>query len=51
VSLRLQAHPSFVSRIERGHRTIDVVEFLDVAKAIGVEPEAMFAAFLEKTRS
>lgn len=29
---------SFVSKYERGERRLDVVEFLDVAQAIGIDP-------------
>ena len=29
---------SFVSKFERGERRLDVVEFLDVARAIGADP-------------
>lgn len=29
---------SFVSKYERGERRLDVIEFLEVAKAIGIDP-------------
>jgi transcriptional regulator with XRE-family HTH domain len=29
---------SFVSKFERGERRLDVIEFLDVAEAIGIDP-------------
>lgn len=29
---------SFVSKFERGERRLDVIEFLDVARALGVDP-------------
>lgn len=29
---------SFVSKYERGERRLDVIEFLDVTKAIGIDP-------------
>lgn len=33
------SHPqSFVSKYERGERRLDVVEFLDVARALGIDP-------------
>jgi len=35
---RLQKPQSFVSKIERGERRLDVVEFLIVASAIGADP-------------
>ena len=51
VSLRL--HPldhSFVSKVERGGRTIDLVEFLDIARAIGADPRELFAAFYDRCK-
>jgi transcriptional regulator with XRE-family HTH domain len=35
---RLKQHQSWVSRLENGERRIDVIEFLDLAKAIGFDP-------------
>jgi ribosome-binding protein aMBF1 (putative translation factor) len=35
---RLSRPQSFVSKYERGERRLDVVEFLEVARAIGVDP-------------
>jgi ribosome-binding protein aMBF1 (putative translation factor) len=34
---------SFVSKFERGERRLDVIEFLDVAKALGIEPAPVLA--------
>lgn len=39
---RLGKEQPFVSRIERGERRIDVVEFWAIAKALGVEPGVAF---------
>jgi ribosome-binding protein aMBF1 (putative translation factor) len=35
---RLSRPQSFVSKYERGERRLDVVEFLEVARAMGVDP-------------
>ena len=35
---RLSRPQSFVSKFERGERRLDVVEFLDIAEAIGIDP-------------
>ena len=35
---RLSRPQSYVSKYERGERRLDVIEFLDVAEAIGIEP-------------
>jgi transcriptional regulator with XRE-family HTH domain len=38
LSSRLKRPQSFVSKYERGERRLDVVEFGDVAKALGIDP-------------
>ena len=38
LSLRLKRQQSFVSKYERGERRLDVVEFGEVARALGVNP-------------
>ncbi len=35
---RLSRPQSFVSKYERGERRLDVVEFLEVAKSLGMDP-------------
>jgi transcriptional regulator with XRE-family HTH domain len=37
---RLSRPQSFVSKVERGERRLDVVEFLELAQAIGIDPFA-----------
>lgn len=41
VAERLGKLQSFVSKYERGERRLDVVEFLEVARAIGIDPKAI----------
>lgn len=41
---RLSRPQSFVSKVERGERRLDVVEFLEVAKAIGADAVALLKA-------
>jgi transcriptional regulator with XRE-family HTH domain len=38
VATRLNRPQSFVSKYESGERQLDVIEFLAICKAIGVEP-------------
>ncbi len=39
------SHPqSYVSKYERGERRLDVIEFLEVARAIGIDPFAFLRA-------
>ena len=44
---KLNKPQSFVSKYERGERRLDVIEFLDVAKAIGVAPQKILAEVQE----
>jgi transcriptional regulator with XRE-family HTH domain len=43
---RLEKSQSFVSDYERGKRRIDVVEFLVIARMLGVEPAECLTALL-----
>lgn len=38
---RLDTHQQFVSRFETGERRLDVVEFIDVARALGLDPSQL----------
>ena len=40
---RLNTHPSVVAKIETGQRRLDVLEFIDIAHALGVEPDGLLA--------
>lgn len=46
VAKRLGFHPTVFGKIERGERVLDVVEFVALAKALGVDPLALFADYL-----
>lgn len=37
---------SFISKIENGERRLDVIEFLELAKAIGIKPEDIIRKLL-----
>lgn len=47
LATRLNRHQQFVSRYELGERRLDAVEFVDVAKALGLDPATMIAAVPE----
>jgi transcriptional regulator with XRE-family HTH domain len=38
VAGRLNRHQSFVSKYENGERRLDLIEFLEIAEAIGFDP-------------
>lgn len=41
LSARLKRGKNFVSDIERGARMLDVLEFIDYAEALGVDPRRL----------
>ena len=41
---------TFVSKVERGERRLDVVEFTEWCEALGCEPEVAFGEFIAKRR-
>ena len=45
LSSRLKRPQSFVSKYERGERRLDVVEFREVAQAIGIDPVSFLRKF------
>ena len=44
LAARLGEYQSFVARLETGQRRIDVVEFLELAEAIGFDPARTISA-------
>lgn len=45
LSLRLRRPQSFVSKYERGERRLDVIEFGEVARALGIDPLRILGKF------
>ena len=45
---RLAKTQPFISYLERGERRVDVIEFYAIAKALGVDPQALFAEVVGK---
>lgn len=46
VANRLGKPQSYVAKVERNERRIDVIEFISLAKALGVEPARLFDTVL-----
>lgn len=47
---RLGKPQSFVSKVERGERRLDVIEFCQVAEAIGQDPAKLLQEFADSAR-
>ena len=47
LSERLNKPQPFISKVERGVRRIDVIEFYAIARALGADPAAMFARVIK----
>ena len=50
LAVRLGKPQSFVSKVERGERRLDVIEFCQVAEALGHDPAKLLSRFLGKAR-
>jgi len=46
----LGQYQSFIARVESGERRVDVIEFLDIAAAIGIDPKAAISKLQAKWR-
>lgn len=46
VGKRIGFHPTMYHKIEIGARVLDVVEFVNLARAIGIDPLELFGRFL-----
>jgi transcriptional regulator with XRE-family HTH domain len=45
---RLRKPQSYVSKFERGERRLDVIEFLDVATALRIDPLEVLRTLMQK---
>lgn len=50
LAARLDRPQSFVSKVERGERRIDVIEFCQVADALGHDPSKLLRDFINLER-
>lgn len=49
LSSRLKRPQSFVSKYERGERRLDVIEFAQVARALGIDPVKFLSNLYRET--
>ena len=47
LAARLKRPHSFIGRIEAGERRVDVIEFIEIVRVMGFDPEHLFAKLLE----
>jgi transcriptional regulator with XRE-family HTH domain len=47
LAARLKRPHSFIGRIEAGERRVDVIEFIEITRVMGLDPEYLFAKLLE----
>jgi transcriptional regulator with XRE-family HTH domain len=47
LAARLRRPHSFVGRIEAGERRVDVVEFIEIARVLDIDPKHLFAKLVE----
>jgi transcriptional regulator with XRE-family HTH domain len=47
LAARLRRPHSFVGRIEAGERRIDVIEFIEIARVMGLDPKQLFDKLLD----
>lgn len=50
IAAKLRRPQSFVSKYESGERRLDVVEFIQICRAIGVDPAAIFRRISARRR-
>lgn len=51
VSLTLNKPQSYISKIERGERGLDLIEFVEIAEAIGFDPTNFLQRFITSVKS
>ncbi len=50
LAARLHRPQSFVSKYEQGERRIDVVEFLQISEALGINPETFISRLRKRPK-
>ncbi|MEO7917065.1 MAG: helix-turn-helix transcriptional regulator [Dokdonella sp.] len=47
LAARIKRPHSLVGRMESGERRIDVIEFIDISRVLGVDPKELFAQLVD----
>lgn len=50
LATRLGTTQTFISKVERGERRLDVVELIEVFEALGIKPDAWISDYLARRR-
>jgi transcriptional regulator with XRE-family HTH domain len=51
VAQKLSKHQSFVSKYETGERRLDVIEFIEISNALGINPLEIIKDLLENNEN
>ena len=46
---KLKRPQSFIGKIESGARNVDVIEFIEIARALKIDPTKLFSKVVQKT--
>ncbi len=49
LSRRMHMPTSFINKLIKGSRALEVTELIDIASAVGMDPTELFASMLEQT--
>ena len=47
LAARIKRPHSFVGRMEAGERRVDVIEFIEIARVLGADPQELFGKLVE----
>ena len=50
LAARLRRPHSFIGRIEAGERRVDVIEFIEIARVLNIDPRQLFSNLIDESR-